>query len=108
MPATDEAVLRCLREERDVLAAERLAGRVRETPLGRRSLVSCTFEPRDHEGVLPRPVDDVLTSSFFLDTGVGVITDALYEGSVTASPEWFVAREAAALDPGLVSTSEGE
>jgi hypothetical protein len=98
--STEMAVLRCVPEEHDLLAASRPAVRDGEPAVGRATIVACTFEPREHEGPLPRPVRDVLTTPFFVDGGAGVTTDAHYEGHVTVPATELVVRAPGWVDPG--------
>lgn len=93
------ARLTCTRAAHDVLAASRPAALDREPVLSQRALVTCVFDPTEHEGPLPRPVRDALTPSFFLDEGAGVTTDASYRGYVTDAPEYLAAREPGWIDP---------
>jgi hypothetical protein len=97
--STEEAVLRCVREEHDAFAASRPIAREHEAPVGRRSVVSCTFEPRAQEGPLPRPVRDVLTVPFFVDADAGVTTDAHYGSRLAVPAEDLVLREPGWVDP---------
>ncbi len=96
---TEHARLTCTRAAHDVMAPSRPIVREGEPTIARRPLVTCTFDAVPREGVLPRPVVDVLSTPFFLDDGAGVTTDAIYRGGVGPSPDELVAREPGWVDP---------
>lgn len=91
--STLAVTLTCVHEAHDVFAADRPTVRDGEPPTAHRTLVSCRFEPLPNEGPLPRPVADLLTTPFLLDTGRGVTTDASYDGYFRVPAPYLVARE---------------